>query len=446
MFCLLYEMDGKDNIVKLTKGKMQLCELMKKASDVEHTDSQVSTVDGTCENYEDDDRSSTEDFSIFNNKGGAFGLKSETKAQANENPFTPKELSYPLKAEFMEEMVKVELKEEEVVESNSNNNQSYTDGCLGPYIGLGNIPLSDLNSSGLKEESKIVVKQRRHGTHRECPYCEKKFNDGSKLKYHIYSHTGEKPFVCDVCQQCFNHPRPLKRHMLLHQGKTIACHHCSKCFSDQKLLDIHLKYVGLSFPCDLCGNVYARKENLKSHLRKHTGETPYKCTYCDAKFNMSYKLKDHVNSKHLNIEKQLFVCEYCGKEYKKKSDMNEHTNTHTGNPTSRCEICQETFNTKTAYREHINIHNKKHECPDCGKCFGNARNLERHEKAHNGIKDFQCSVCANPYTSLRSLQKHMEIKHDIIQGKKQTFTCEICNRSYTRADYLERHLNKHNIY
>ena len=168
-------MDGKDNIVKLTKGKkMQLCELMKK-------------VEKQSIQYEDDDRSSNEDFSIFNNKGEVFGLKSETKAQANENPFTPKELSDPLKAEFMEEMVKVEYKEEEAVESNSNNNHSYTDGCLGPYIGLGNIPLSDLNSSGLKEESKIVVKQRRRGTHRECPFCEKKFNDGSKLKYHIYS-------------------------------------------------------------------------------------------------------------------------------------------------------------------------------------------------------------------------------------------------------------------
>jgi len=356
------------------------------------------------------------------------------------HPVNASELSENFKTEFKEEMVKVELKEEVAetdIDSDFISNDAFIENNL----------ICDNDSSGSKEDNKTskIQKKRRWNYNKKCPFCEKQFNDGCELKYHIFSHTGEKPFVCDVCQQCFNNPRALKRHMLLHKDKTIPCHHCPKRFSDQSLLDLHLKYVGLSFPCDICGNVYARKENLKSHLRKHTGETPYECSFCEAKFNMSYKLKEHVNSKHLHVEKQLFVCEFCGKEYKKKSDLNEHANTHTGDPTSRCALCQETFNTKTAYREHTNIHNKKFECQDCGKCFGNARNLDRHEKAHNGIKDFQCSVCAKPYTSFRSLQKHMEIKHDIIQGKKQTFTCEICNRSYTRADYLERHLNKHNI-
>eukprot|EP00090_Calanus_glacialis_P029570 TRINITY_DN47467_c0_g1_i1.p1 TRINITY_DN47467_c0_g1~~TRINITY_DN47467_c0_g1_i1.p1 ORF type:complete len:374 (-),score=64.85 TRINITY_DN47467_c0_g1_i1:40-1161(-) len=334
-------------------------------------------------------------------------------------------------------VVKVEVKDITVTDSGDNS----LIGGGGEYESLASFQFSQTET--IEDDKNELKPQKRRGHYRKCPFCEKHFNDTSKLKYHIYTHTGEKPFVCEVCQQSFSHPRPLKRHMLLHNEKTIACPHCPKSFSDNKLLDLHLKYIGQSFTCSICGNVYARKENLKAHERKHTGETPYSCNYCEEKFNMSYKLKDHMNSKHLNIERKLFVCEFCGKEYKKRSDMNEHTNTHTGDPTSKCELCQETFNTKTAHREHMNIHNKKHECKDCGKCFGNARNLERHEKAHSGIKDFQCSICAKPYTSLRSLQKHMEIKHDVTQGKKQTFSCEICDRSYTRADYLERHMSKH---
>eukprot|EP00092_Neocalanus_flemingeri_P017605 GFUD01019047.1.p1 GENE.GFUD01019047.1~~GFUD01019047.1.p1 ORF type:complete len:399 (+),score=82.24 GFUD01019047.1:185-1381(+) len=287
--------------------------------------------------------------------------------------------------------------------------------------------------------------QRRQGQlkNKKCPYCEKLFRDSAKLKYHIYTHTKEKPFTCDVCQQSFNHPSHFKRHMSQHQEKNIACHHCPKMFSDQKLLNVHLKHVDQSFTCNVCGIVYASKDALKNHQRKHTGETPYSCSHCESKFDMSYKLKNHVNTKHLNVPKQLFVCELCGKEYKKRSDMNEHANTHSGEAAFKCETCNQIFNTSTSYREHKNMHNKTHECKECGKCFGNSRNLVRHEKMHNGIKDFQCANCAKQYSSMISLQKHMEIKHDVSNGKKQTFSCDKCDKSYTRDEYLQRHMSIH---
>ena len=69
------------------------------------------------------------------------------------------------------------------------------------------------------------------------------------------------------------------------------------------------------------------------------------------------KLKNYVISNSVPLP--LFVCEFCRKEYKKKSSKIEHANTHAGEPVYKCDICHQTFNTKTAFRHHLNIHEGK---------------------------------------------------------------------------------------
>ncbi|KAI9803506.1 MAG: hypothetical protein M1825_001849 [Sarcosagium campestre] len=59
--------------------------------------------------------------------------------------------------------------------------------------------------------------QKKH----KCKVCDKRFTRPSSLQTHMYSHTGEKPFACDVdgCSRHFSVVSNLRRHRKVHKGE-----------------------------------------------------------------------------------------------------------------------------------------------------------------------------------------------------------------------------------
>ncbi|OZJ03535.1 hypothetical protein BZG36_03431 [Bifiguratus adelaidae] len=54
-----------------------------------------------------------------------------------------------------------------------------------------------------------------------CPHCSKQFSRPSSLRIHIYSHTGEKPYVCTTegCGRKFSVQSNMRRHLRVHRMK-----------------------------------------------------------------------------------------------------------------------------------------------------------------------------------------------------------------------------------
>uniref|UniRef100_A0A3B5LL30 C2H2-type domain-containing protein n=1 Tax=Xiphophorus couchianus TaxID=32473 RepID=A0A3B5LL30_9TELE len=79
-----------------------------------------------------------------------------------------------------------------------------------------------------------------------------------------------KPFTCHICGARFNLNNNLKRHLRIHTGeKPFTCKDCGKSFSDNNKLKSHMLVHGARKPfmCDLCGKTFLFNCRLQMHQR-----------------------------------------------------------------------------------------------------------------------------------------------------------------------------------
>ncbi|KIM44484.1 hypothetical protein M413DRAFT_442457 [Hebeloma cylindrosporum] len=108
------------------------------------------------------------------------------------------------------------------------------------------------------------------------------FQSKQKICRHVQSHTGHRPFQCDVCQQYFSEAATLQQHKRRHtQEKPYVCDYpgCGKSFAITGALTIHKRTHNgdKPFKCTYCDRGFAESSNLSKHLRTHTGARPYTC-------------------------------------------------------------------------------------------------------------------------------------------------------------------------
>lgn len=81
---------------------------------------------------------------------------------------------------------------------------------------------------------------------------------------------------------------------------------CTACGKSFKL--VFMRYMFWKFDCCIVG--FRTSSKLQVHMRIHTKETPYKCSYCDKRVATRGHLVVHERT---HTGERPHVCNYCGK-------------------------------------------------------------------------------------------------------------------------------------
>lgn len=256
------------------------------------------------------------------------------------------------------------------------------------------------------------------------------------------------------------------------------------------------------YKCDLCGQEFAYKYQVFSHLKETHGndEIPLKCGLCKLEF-ISLKMYELHSKTHCRNRHKVLLCAHCPAKFVWPENMKNHncatkeSLTAQTNTSSKliCNICERKFEVKTKYLKHLETHIDGRlvssktiiRCALCPQSFQKLYQLRQHMPQHADGKtgiDFTHCLYVKRFERSKStdyalLQQEIQNAYrksqisrfyraidkygnelDILDSDSETegedvgmdgenikkeYTCELCNEIFKKRKLLLKHQQEH---
>ena len=299
-------------------------------------------------------------------------------------------------------------------------------------------------------------------------FCEKKdtVSIRSSKKFCKNKNFFSKSYIikyAGIPQNCKRCGLDLLNHHAYHLDYHEKCRYCKQAWykykakTEKELKSLEKDEVDyFKSVCPFCDKQFMRENEARRHIRSvHSGLPPFKCDYCEKRFNSGAAKVYHERCTHAGPV-QSISCDVCKKKFSSTVTLKAHNKyVHLNLKSETCKHCDKRFNQKKNLRVHLaNVHGinqmKEKYCESdeeemfrCDRCdveFAYKKNFDAHKREkHAGLALYQCKQCKSKFKQKRNLAAHEKSKHG-----SEEFPCSKCGKVFAAKRYLMEHMKTHN--